>query len=161
MTSLCFASPINEKYSNKAFPYHGLSFKDRPVEEFNNTTIRGTCFYQEWVEGDMSIEKDIFPEGMTGVVFEYCNLVNIIVPPGNTISKGCQTERLKVQNDWEDWIMEKKDGKWEAKEPKDKEARVEANLNIDPKNIPKVKWSKNERKVFEDIRNSVDISPIQ
>ena len=36
-----YRKPTNKEYSNRAFSCHGLSFKDRPVEEFNNTIIIG------------------------------------------------------------------------------------------------------------------------
>lgn len=146
---VCFAETINEKYSYKAFSYHGLSFKDRPVSEFNNTIIRGSCFYQEWREGDKEIIKDIFPDGMTGVTFEKCNLDNIFIPDGNTINEikgGCH-RKIAVQNDWDDWIL---DDDLRPIKPTNKEQRLKAGVSIDPKDIPKKKFTKEERKQFEE-----------
>jgi len=40
----------NTKYSFKDFL--NKNFKDIPVEEFNNTEIIGSCFYQECLEDD-------------------------------------------------------------------------------------------------------------
>ena len=148
MCGVASADPINEKYSFKAFPYHGVSFKDRPASEFNNTIIRGSCFYQEWVEGDMEVVKDIFPDGMTGVVFEKCNLDNVYVASGNTVVKGCN-RKLKHQNDLEVWIL---DDNLKPIKPMDKVYRLLSNVSIDPKNIPKKKLTKKER---DDLKNSI------
>lgn len=150
---LCFAQPINEKYSNKSFPYHGLSFKDRPASEFNNTIIRGSCFYQE---GEPN--QDIFPDGMTGVYFTGCNLNNIYVDETqNTIDKTsinrCLTRKIKVQNDWDDWIL---DDQLKPIEPMDKEQRLKKGISIDPKDIPIKKFTEEERDAFENLFN---ISP--
>ncbi len=145
---LCFSQPINEKYSYQAYPYHGVSFKEVDVKEFNNTTIIGSCFYQEWTEGDVAIVKDIFPNGMTGVVFQKCNLDNVLVPVGNVIMGGTN-EKIKVQNDLSDWILDKD---LKPIEPMDKEFRLEKSISIDPIDIP---LTKQEKDVFEkaDISN--------
>jgi hypothetical protein len=95
----------NEKYSHRAFPYHGVSFKDLKPEEFNDMEIVGSCFYQEWIEGDKDVVKDIFPYGTKGVTFIRCNLDNIKVPDGCTVKDG--TNRiLKVQDDKDDWELD-------------------------------------------------------
>jgi hypothetical protein len=94
------------------------------------------------------VEKDIFPDDMTGVTFYNCNLDNVYVPPGNTVIGGSQ-RRIKVQNDWEDWILEKKMGRWQPKEPMNKEERLEKNISIDPRKIPKKKFTLKEREDFE------------
>jgi hypothetical protein len=144
---LAFAKelPMNEKYSFQAFPYHDLSFKDVPAKEFNNTIIRGSCFYQEWREGE-EIIKDIFPDGMTGVTFLCCNLDNIYIPPGNKVEYGTN-KRIQVQNDFQAWIL---DDQLKPKEPMDKEMRLEAGVSIDPKDIPAKKFTPEERKQFEE-----------
>jgi len=144
----CFAK-TNEKYSNKAFPYHNLSFKDRPASEFNNTTIQGTCFYQEWTEGDKDVEKDIFPDGMTGVTFINCNLDNIYIPHGNTVNGG-SNRKLKVQNDWDDWLL---DAELKPTEPTNKETRLRKNISISPVDIPIDKMTKEEHDDFENTFN--------
>lgn len=144
---LCFALPINEEYSYKAFPYHGVSFKDRPAEEFNNTVIENTMFYQEWQKGDEWVKKDIFPDGMTGVVFKGCNLDNVFVPEGNTIEGG-SNRAIKVQNDLEDWFV---DEKGEPTEPLRKEMFLETGVSIDPKDIPATKFNREQREIFEAI----------
>lgn len=140
---------INEIYSFKAYPYHGLSLKDRPVAEFNNSEIVGSCFYQEWLKGDAKVLKDIFPDGMTGVVFKRCNLDNIKIPAGNTVDPDCSNRRIKVQNDLEDWILNTND---EPDEPIDKAAFIRLNISINPTDIPaqelakpRVKTARQER----------------
>ena len=90
---------INDKYSFKAYPYHKLSFKDRPASEFNDTEIIGSCFCQE-----NKPDSDIFPNGIMGVIFKKCNLDNIYVPPGNTIKEGTH-KKIKVQKDGLDWLL--------------------------------------------------------
>lgn len=151
------AKPINEKYSNKGFPYHNVSFKDRPASEFNDTIIRGSCFYQEWIEGDDEVVKDIFPDGMVGVHFTGCNLDNIYIPVGNTIDtttvNRVLNRKLQVQNDWSLWIL---DNDLKPKEPLNKEERLEKGISIEPESIPTKKFTKEERDAFE---NLFSISP--
>lgn len=128
--------PVNDKYSFKGSAHHGLSFKDRPASEFNNTCIKGTSFYQEWVEGDVSIVKDIFPDGMSGVEFVRCNLDNIEIPVGNTVDSTSSQNKIKVQNDLEDWKL---DTSLKPIEPVDKDSFIEEGKSIDPKDIPTFK----------------------
>ena len=152
MTSFAFAeTPVNEKYSFKAFPYHGLSFKNVNVKEFNNTIIKGSCFYQEWVEGDSNVIKDIFPDGMKGVTFINCNLDNIYIPVGNTIL-GSSHKKIAVQNDLSDWIL---DNQLKPKIPMDKEQRLKAGISIDSKDIPNTKFTGKERDAFEETFNNI------
>jgi len=99
--------PLNEKYSNKNFM--GRSFKDIPASEFNNTRISNSCFYQK----PPKIDADIFPDGMTGVEFEQCNLDNVKIATGNTVkSTGWNkstNKRIKtktVEGKDEDWIVD-------------------------------------------------------
>lgn len=123
---------VNEKYSNKGFPCHGLSFKGVPVEEFNNLEIRRSCFYQEWID-DGDTMKDIFPDDMIGVTFVKCNLDNVFVPSGNIIIGGTN-KRIRVQNDLEDWVVDKND---KPVEPLHVKRFDRAGISVDPKDIPK------------------------
>lgn len=155
--SVVLAQPINEKYSYKAFPYYGVSFKDRPASEFNNTTIRGTMFYQAWREGE-EVVKDIFPDGMKGVVFERCNLDNVYIPDGNILRDDpphFNTHlKIQMQNDREDWIL---DDDLKPVKPMDKEQRLKAGIiSIDPKNIPKKKITIKQRRDFERLIDSLN-----
>ena len=153
---VCFAQEINKKYSYQAYPYHDVSFKDVKVEEFNNSTIIGSCFYQEWTEGDAEVVKDIFPDGIIDVIFENCNLHNIYIPPGNTIKGGC-TGKVQVQNDWDDWFL---DNSLTPVEPVNKELRIKAGISIDPNDIPIKKFTKEERQDFEKtLYNVITIIP--
>lgn len=156
--------PINLKYSYKAFPFHDLHFRDISVEEFNDTRIVGSCFYQEYREGDKTVVKDIFPKGMKGVKFERCNLDNIYVDETkNTIGTGvedwCSHKKVKVQNDLCDWILNEDET---PKEPIDKEKFIELGISIDPKDIPKTKLLKDNLltiKTDEKIREKNTITP--
>ena len=153
---VCFmasAETINEKYSYKAFPYHGVSFKNEPVEDFNNSIIVGSCFYQECVEGDIKVVKDIFPDGMTEVTFDKCNTDNVYIDETkNTIKGGCH-RKIQVQNDWEDWILDKVT--LNPKEPMNKEERIKAGISYRPEDLPSKKFTREERRAFE---NSINIS---
>ena len=121
---------INEKYSYKNFIRR--KFKSIDAQEFNNTEIVGTCFYQE-----NSPDSDIFPDEMAGVTFTKCNLDNVLIPLGNIVNGGCN-RRIKVQNPTidnptpEDWIL---DNLGNPIEPVNKERFIKKGLSIDPKDI--------------------------
>lgn len=144
---------MNDKYSGKGYPYHDLSFKHET--DMKNINIYGSCFYQEWVEDDTEVVKDIFPDDMTGVTFYNCNLDNVYVSPENTVVGGSY-RKIKIQNDWDDWILNEN---LTPKEPINKEQRLKAGKSIKPKDIPKKKWTKEERDAFEDTLNSISITP--
>jgi hypothetical protein len=122
---------INEKYSFKGFM--GQSLKGVPVEEFNNTEIKGSCFYQEAKETDVEVLSDIFPDGMVGVTFQRCNLDNVEIPAGNTIDGRCSNRKIKVQNDREDWVLSNLNA---PIEPVDKKRFLQKGKSIDPQDIP-------------------------
>jgi len=123
-----FAQEINKKYSHQDFT--NIVMTDADTKELNNTIIRNSCFYQDGV-----INRHIFPEDMTGVIFEDCNLDNVFVPEGNTI-KGGTHKNILIQNDGSDWVL---DNAAKPVEPMDKELRQKLGVSIDPKDIPKTK----------------------
>lgn len=93
---------ISEKYSFKDFS--GISLSD--VDDLTpGTIIRGSCFYQEG-----HLDAHIFPETMTGVTFERCNLDNCHIPPGNVLADQagipCANKQILVQNDLRDWQLD-------------------------------------------------------
>lgn len=90
---------VNETYSFKDFS--GQSFTGIEAAEFNNTTIKGSCFYQE-----NEPNSDVFPSEMTGVTFEGCNLDNVSIPSGNTVNSSCCTRKMQVQEDGLDWLLD-------------------------------------------------------
>lgn len=150
--NVCWSDPpFNTKYSYQAYPCHNVTFKGTPAKEFNNSTIVGSCFYQEASEEATmlsQVQKDIFPDGMTGVVFDKCNLDNVYVDTDkNTILPSCTYKKIKVQNDWEDWVI---GNDLKPIEPTSKEAWLEANVSVDPKDIPSKKWTPEEREQFEE-----------
>ena len=80
-------------------PYSHKDFTGRFLGErtdMNGLTIKGSCFSQE------KPDTHCFPEDMTGVTFEYCNLDNCFIPAGNTVVEGSQ-RRYEVQNDGNEW----------------------------------------------------------
>lgn len=138
---------VNERYSGKAFPYHGVSFKDRPAAEFNNSEIERSCFYQEWAD-DGDVMKDIFPDGMTGVTFQRCNVDNVFVDETkNTIEATCSHRTIKMQNDWDDWTLDVSE---KPVEPLNKAQRIAAGVSIDPRDIPTEKMTSEQHKQFKE-----------
>lgn len=77
-----------------------FSFKDFTGRANINPSgiIYASCFSQE------EADRHIFPDGMTGVTFIKCNLMNVFIPAGNTVID-CLQERFKVQNDRNDWLI--------------------------------------------------------
>lgn len=67
--------------------------------DLNGQYIHNSCFSQE------QPNTRIFPDDMTGVKFEYCNLENVFIPMGNTVIN-CETRQYKVQNDLNDWEID-------------------------------------------------------
>ena len=124
----------------------GMSFRNWPVEEFNDTEIVGSCFYQEDRPG-----SQVFPPPMTGVTFRRCNLDNVFIPPGNTVVtegwEACCQKRIMVfpptpkahpKPDDEpdgcmDWIVDKAN---RPVEPMDRRRFEEEGRSLDPKDIP-------------------------
>ena len=117
---------INEKYSFKDFT--GQSFIDLDSDEFSNSEIIGSCFAQE-----NESEKHIFPIGMIGVIFTRCNLDNVMLLGNNIIGKRCSNQRIMVQNDGQDWII---DSAHNPIEPVSIKQHKKLNLSIDPADLP-------------------------
>ena len=141
---------MSDKYSGKGYPYHRLSFKHET--DMKDINIYGSVFYQECLEGE-EVVKDIFPDDAT-ITFYNCNLDNILIPSGCQVIGG-SNKKLKIQNDWEDWIL---DNDLKPIKPMNKELRLEKGISVLPKDIPKKKLTKEERNAFEDSLNNI-ISP--
>ena len=129
---------MNEKYSYKDFTHQRFTDADDFTGE-----IEGSCFYQEAGE-DETPPFDVFPADMTGVTFKKCNLDNCVIPDGNTVEGGCNRV-IKVQNDWQDWVL----NKGEPTEPTDKKKWERKGVSIDPKDIPAEKMTEEEAKEFK------------
>jgi len=117
---------LNEKYSYHDFMHQ--SFTDVPVSEFNNSEIVGSCFYQENKPNHV-----IFPSGMTGVTFRKCNLDNVQIPPTCIVQSDCSLRKIRVQNDFEDWVL---DNSLKPVEPVNKKVFLGLGLSVDPADIP-------------------------
>ena len=126
---------INETHSFK--DYMHLSFVAADTADWNNSTVKGTCFYQEAginASALSDIEKHIFPAGMTGVIFERCNLDNVFVPSGNTVLPDCSVRIIQAQNDLEDWVLD--NVSLAPVEPVSKKMFERLSISIDPADIP-------------------------
>jgi len=129
-------STLNAKYSYKSFTNQDLSAL--PASEFNNTTIKGAGFFQLFNAGETipsSGGKSIFPEGITGVTFLYCNLDNVSIPAGNVIIEGTN-KTIQIQNDREFWTLHKVNGVWTPEKPLDFDKYVELGVSTNPDDIP-------------------------
>ena len=117
---------VNKKWSYGDFS--GKTWKHLDPKEFNDSEIHCSAF------GISNTPRaDVFPDGMTGVVFYHCNLDNCLVPTGNTIMPDCCTNQHKRQKDKEQWIVDEQNNPIEPL----KKARFEKyNLSTDPKDIP-------------------------
>lgn len=81
-------------YSHKDFT--GRSLVDH--DDMDGKTVGGSCFSQE------APDTHVFPAGMTGVTFSYCNLDNCFIPDGNTVVGGSQ--RRHISNADGDWLVD-------------------------------------------------------
>ena len=150
-----YAKDINERYSYADFMHQ--NFRDADPREFNDTTIVGSCFYQEVVYSPDSLGNtppeslvEIFPDGTQDITFQRCNLDNVKLPK-NIILINCANKRIRVMNDWDDWILDR-DSK--PVEPMNKEQRERANLSTSPHDIPDHYWTEEERRAFEELLNA-------
>ena len=108
-------------YSNKDFTNSILT----KVKDLNGQVIRGSCFGKEVPD------TKVFPADMRDVTFINCNLDNCLIPEGNTVID-CTTRRYKVQEDGEDWIIDKD---LKPIEPVNKKAWIKLGRSIDPASI--------------------------
>lgn len=115
---------MNEKYSYKDFTYK--TFLDTKPEEWNDSEVVGSCFYNE------KPKSVIFPEGIKGVKFIRCNLDNIVIPKDCTVEGGCN-KLIQVQKDGEDWLL---DNDLNPVEPLNKATYVKLGLSISPAALP-------------------------
>jgi hypothetical protein len=142
---------INEKYSYKDFT--GQYLTDRPASEFNNSEIIGSCFHI----GNEPF-SDVFPPDMTGVTFTKCSLSNCNIPVGNTVGAGCQHRQINIQNDGEQWLLDKDE---KPTEPLDKKRFQDLGLSIDPKDIPVTKLDTNITLQKEQDNHQADIDAVK
>jgi len=112
----------DDRYSHKDYTT-GKLYAEKNLK---NLIIYNSCFSKE------TPDLKVFPTEMTGVTFYNCNLDNCFIPPGNTVIGGA-TRRFMVQNDRNDWLIDK-DNK--PLEPLNKTEYIKLGLNIDPKDLP-------------------------
>ena len=103
-----------------------------PAEQFNNSDIIGSQFYQSGLP-----DTAVFPEGVVGVKLKRCGLDNVLIPPGCTMESDagidCCNNRIIKQNDGELW---KCDGLNDPIEPVNKKKYLRLKLSLDPADIP-------------------------
>lgn len=76
---------VNEKYSHKDFT--NQKFIDVDPEEFDNTLIVNSCFYQTREANNGNRPRfQVFPPGMKNVRFLNCNLDNVQITGGMDVS---------------------------------------------------------------------------
>ena len=150
----------NEKYSYKDFMHQDFLSVD--ASEFSDSTIIGSNFYQESAYSADALGNtppdplvDVFPVGTQNVTFERCNLDNVKLPK-DSILIDCINRRIRVQNDWEDWIL---DGDSKPSEPMNLEQRLEAEVWTSPNSIPNVLWTEAQKETFEEGLRENIISP--
>ncbi len=88
---------IDDELSFKNFTH--WEFMSRPQYNFNGKVIYSSCFCHE-------IPDSIIFGSLVGATFIKCDLRNVIVPVGNTLID-CKTDRFQVQNDLNDWIIDR------------------------------------------------------
>ena len=116
--------PLNKEYSYKDFTHK--TFTETRPEEWNDTEVVGTCFY------NLKPKSEIFPEGIRGVKFIRCNLDNIVIPKDCTVEGGCN-RLIQEQKDGEDWLL---DDNLMPVEPLNKGVYVKLGLSISPAALP-------------------------
>lgn len=75
----------------------GRSLADRT--DMDNLEIEGLCLSQE------RLDSNVLPPNLTGVTFYYCNLDNVLIPPGNTLVN-CSNRRYMPMDDGYDWEVD-------------------------------------------------------
>ncbi len=123
LDGLPFEIEFDDRFSGK--DYTVVNFIDIP----DNITVYASCFSKEIPD------TKIFPDTMTGVTFMNCNLDNIFIPNGNTVTGGSK-RRFKVQNDLRDWEIDEQDNPIKVMGEKGWKAE---GYSVDPKDIPAVK----------------------
>lgn len=76
----------------------GWNLSDRT--DMNGLSIHGLCLSQSIPD------TQCLPADLTGVSFYACNLMNVFIPPGNTVDSACQIQRYLVQQDGRDWEVD-------------------------------------------------------
>lgn len=140
LASTCFAGQVkyctleggcqdityNDKYSSKDFT--GRNLLD--VKDLEGKIIFGSCFSQE------TPDTKVFPD-VKNLTLINCNLDNVYLDKNWQVIGGTQ-RRFKVQNDLEDWIIDK-DNK--PTEPILKEQFQKLGISINPNDIPTIKMT--------------------
>lgn len=113
-----------------------LSFKNFSGRKFLSGEIKpGTTIYSSVFMSE-NPNTVIFPNDMINVTFYKCNLDNIVLPIDNKFIE-CNNRNFKIQNDLEDWFINKQDLK--PIEPIMKDLFIELGISTNTADIPKTK----------------------
>ncbi len=116
----------DEEFSFKFFSNYSFALNEI---DLSGKTIYSSVFSTE------ILDFEPFHKDMKDVTFVNCSLDNVVIPNGNTViyNNGFYQKRFKVQNDGEDWVIDK-DNK--PIEPMNKKLFLRLGFSIDPKDIP-------------------------
>lgn len=89
----------SDKWSMKDFTNRKNIFAGR-ARELTGLTIYASCFYQE------TLDSDVFPSDVKGLILVHCNLDNVRIPAGVTVIANRPAKRIQVQNDLRDWEID-------------------------------------------------------
>lgn len=123
---------MNELHSFK--DYTNQSLTHLSSDEFSNTTIKGTCFYQEIPEDEATRPVDVFPAGTVGVTFENCNLDNVKLPANSNLIGRSSRKLIKKQDDGFDWEWDENTKK--PIRPMEYKKFVNDGRSVDPASLP-------------------------
>ena len=101
----------DKKYSYQNFTFK--SFKNTPAEELSNIVIKGSSFHQRepWT--------GIFPTGVENLELLNCNVDNVDVPAGVTLTgTSCNRNAIYVAGEGR-WTVDRQGNKLELIEPEE------------------------------------------
>ncbi len=124
----CQNMAVNARFSRRDFT--GRRFLNVDPAKFSDSTIVGTCFAHE------RPDTDVFPVGVSNIVFAKCNLDNVIIPATCTVLRTCSIRRHETQNDGYPWVV---DGGGSPVEPLHIKLFLDNGWSIDPLSIPTTK----------------------
>ena len=143
--------PIKITYSDK-YSFKDYTSANLSLEKLDNVTIYASCFSKE------TPDSHVFPDNVKNLTLAFCNLDNTFIPQGAKVIGGAN-RRFKVQNDRNDWEIDK-DNK--PIKPLDTEQYTKLGVSIDPKDLPTTMMTENILEVKQkelNAKNTIPITP--